>query len=446
MKAEYKRDLQNNYLILELSGEEEEGYHIRMAEQNTIQGLLPFHSARKDGKGYLHYEITSKQPLKDVYEKKTMDYQDIISLLAGIETILETMQRYLLNPAQLVFDPQYMFLEPGKNRIWLCYLPGAGMDTSITLLAEFILKRLNHEDRRAVMLGYSFYQEASQENFSLQQTLKDILISAEEEEEQQKIIRSKDAEPAGDGENSYESYIPENCSQKAPQQPEEYQVTHKERYSKENKTGKLDKFFKMVHPAVLLSSLALFAVLEILFYMQVIHLMEAGGLFFLVISVEILANKFWKQSQKKKKEGENRWITEEENEMYRMLQKEMYEEAPEAQVIEETRCLTPSSGSNGLLLVPSASDNGEMGLPNIPIGKEPVLIGKIKGESDILLNSPTVSRIHARLECRDGRYFLKDLNSKNGTFHNGRRLHPQEQCEIAAGDRIAFAEIEYRAV
>ena len=59
MKAEFKRDLKNNYLVIE--GQEEavgNDYCIPMVEQNRIPGLLPFHRSRTDGKLYLNYEIT----------------------------------------------------------------------------------------------------------------------------------------------------------------------------------------------------------------------------------------------------------------------------------------------------------------------------------------------------------------------------------------------------
>ena len=45
----------------------------------------------------------------------------------------------------------------------------------------------------------------------------------------------------------------------------------------------------------------------------------------------------------------------------------------------------------------------------------------------------TVSRHHARLELRDGRWFLVDLDSSNGTLVNGRRVR---DSEVRAGDEI----------
>lgn len=437
---------------------QEESYRVRMAEQNQILGLLPFHSSARDGRRYLHYEITSKQALGDVYEKKALKYQDMVSLLTGIESILKEMQKYLLNPAHLIFDPQYMYFEPGRNRIWLCYLPGDPGDFPISLLAEFILKKLDHEEDQAVMLGYSFYQSAVSENFSLQQTLKALLAAVGEKNKGEEgghaankyagERRSTNNYMGGDlavEKKGGEPPAAEKQTAQFSQGCEEYEVDHRERKPK-NKENKSDRLFQIIHPGVLLSFLFCLAVLEILFYLNFIHLTEAGGSFFLLISVEILINKFWKKTQEKKKDRYGSWDPEEDDGMYQTLREEMYEEPERPQEIGETCCLASPGGDRGMKLIFSGSLDVQRTYPDIMIGREPVYVGKIKGESDVILDSSAVSRMHARLEQRDERFYMRDLNSKNGTFHNGKRLEPQEQCEIAAGDRITFADIGYRAV
>ena len=48
-----------------------------------------------------------------------------------------------------------------------------------------------------------------------------------------------------------------------------------------------------------------------------------------------------------------------------------------------------------------------------------------------------VSRSHARINFRDGQYFLEDLGSTNGTFVNrGRRLSPGTRQALNDGDEI----------
>lgn len=63
-------------------------------------------------------------------------------------------------------------------------------------------------------------------------------------------------------------------------------------------------------------------------------------------------------------------------------------------------------------------------------------IGRQQG-CDIVIDHPTVSRLHAKLrQLPDGRVFLIDLGSTNGSFHNGRRV--QGNVEVKAGDQIVI--------
>lgn len=477
MKAAYKRDLQNNYLVLSVDREEgEDGYQLRMAENNDITGLLPFHSARTDGELQLYYEITSKQSISSLYEKRLMGWKDIIFVLEGLKEVLEGLQKYLLNPAQLVFYPEYIYTNADRRTVFLCYFPGAQAETSIVSLAEFILKRLDHEDRNAVELGYSFYQRISEENFSLYKTLRELLIemkSLEHPADRCEMQRS-DVKPGGENstpgvykeydreERNTQKTLPERKADREERtekgeagihadgaarykEDEEYEVTHKERRGRHScARDRADKIFRVVHPAVLLSGLLFFALLEVAYYFGAIGLTEAGGIFFLIVSAEMLLNKYLSDRSKKGRKAQ--WAEEEEDEMYRILQEEMYEEAPPEEKIEETQYLAVTPEERSLRLISVRPEGGAGRFPDICLNTATLYVGKIKGEADILLDSPTVSRVHARLEKKEGRYFVKDLNSKNGTFYNGKRLEPQEQCEIAVGDRIAFAEIEYQAV
>lgn len=55
-------------------------------------------------------------------------------------------------------------------------------------------------------------------------------------------------------------------------------------------------------------------------------------------------------------------------------------------------------------------------------------------EADLWLDDGGVSRRHAKVSCRsDGRYFVEDLGSTNGTFLGGQRV---TVCEVRPNDRI----------
>lgn len=83
----------------------------------------------------------------------------------------------------------------------------------------------------------------------------------------------------------------------------------------------------------------------------------------------------------------------------------------------------------------------------ILINKPVFRIGKEKSYSDYFVaNNNMVSRSHADIISRGGRYFIVDLNSKNRTFINGAPITAQQEIEIHNGDviRLANEEFEFR--
>src|SRR5688500_16662597 len=64
-----------------------------------------------------------------------------------------------------------------------------------------------------------------------------------------------------------------------------------------------------------------------------------------------------------------------------------------------------------------------------------VLLGRLD-TCDVVLDHPTVSRIHAAINFLESRYFLVNLSSANPLTLNGRLLEPQEDDVLAAGDTI----------
>jgi serine/threonine-protein kinase len=59
-------------------------------------------------------------------------------------------------------------------------------------------------------------------------------------------------------------------------------------------------------------------------------------------------------------------------------------------------------------------------------------------DNDIVLEEPYASRFHADLEFRDGDYYLRDLNTSNGTFVNGTRIN--EPLKLKDHDKIQIGE------
>ena len=81
-------------------------------------------------------------------------------------------------------------------------------------------------------------------------------------------------------------------------------------------------------------------------------------------------------------------------------------------------------------------------VPDAKLDFFPCVLGSRQDCVDILLNDRSVSRMHAQIDEAQGRLFLYDLNSTNGTFVNGQRLIAEER-EIKEGDEIQIGNVRF---
>jgi hypothetical protein len=65
----------------------------------------------------------------------------------------------------------------------------------------------------------------------------------------------------------------------------------------------------------------------------------------------------------------------------------------------------------------------------------PVTIGRNR-ENDLVIPSNAVSRTHAAIAARAGRWYIEDRGSYNGTFLNGTRVNPGTPLPLRHADRI----------
>lgn len=68
-------------------------------------------------------------------------------------------------------------------------------------------------------------------------------------------------------------------------------------------------------------------------------------------------------------------------------------------------------------------------------------IGRSK-ESDVQIDDRYASGLHARVFSREGRFFVEDMSSTNGTLLNGAEL--VGEAELVDGDTVQIGDTEFR--
>ena len=101
----------------------------------------------------------------------------------------------------------------------------------------------------------------------------------------------------------------------------------------------------------------------------------------------------------------------------------------------ETTVLNGQTG--GVLLRKSNGDR-------INLNKAVFNIGKERRRVDYCISdNSSVSRVHAKISAKAGKYYITDLNSTNCTFVNGSKLTPNQEVALNPGDKIKISDEEF---
>jgi adenylate cyclase len=80
----------------------------------------------------------------------------------------------------------------------------------------------------------------------------------------------------------------------------------------------------------------------------------------------------------------------------------------------------------------------DLGVPRVTDLKSEMSIGRTEG-NDLVLNHPSVSRKHARVEARNSHWWIIDLKSTNGVKVNGNLI---TEAQLNAGDKILVGSVQ----
>ena len=165
-------------------------YKLKMLEANKIPGLLPLEIREEDGNKVLFYDISSKESFSSVASSRTLQMEDIRTLIFSFNRILKNIDAYLLDADDLILSKEYIYISGDKLEPVLCYCPGYGGSFSegLSSLLQDLLGMVDSNDHQAVVSLYGLFQSSIKPGCTIQDLIA-VLTSAGSENEQKPAFK-----------------------------------------------------------------------------------------------------------------------------------------------------------------------------------------------------------------------------------------------------------------
>lgn len=382
-EAIYKRELNHSYMVLRCSGMElTERYDYRILMHNRIRRLLPCSMRQMDGEDFLYYDISSKQPLERLYEGGMLKASDLADIIREIAAVQADLGEYMLDESGLLLEEGMIFADVETKELHFAFYPGNKEAVrQYEGLADFFLGNTDHSQEQAVDLAYEFYRMSKTDYFVLSSFLPLL---------EKKLASVK---TGWEEESLAEMERLEGAALKADFGDSEDREEKEETGEKEGKKAKKEGVFQR-----LLSFLK----------------REKGARAETDISEE-WSDMVWDSYEQQLYENGSQ-----ETVYFADLDKKERQ-------IQKALCLRAEEGNRKILL-----------------RDFPITFGKMKGRVTVVLEDHSVSRIHAQIEAAEDGMRIRDLNSRNGTCINGKKLLPNEAEPLQEGDTVSFGRERFR--
>lgn len=430
-RVEFVNDLCSNYLTIPYEGEEN-GFSLRMMTENVANTFLPLELRRLDGEIFLYYNISGMQNMEILYGEKPIERKIFHTFMWQLHEAIEESGELFLPGDGICLEPSALFWDLGSGRWKFIYIPEGekrmdrGLQREREALAEFLVAHIDYDDKDLMETVYRFYEEICAgkiypDLFGKNMVSADIGKTLEEDRVEEVEMAEEEEDSDWDREISVlEAGETEGVCP----------------IEKRHGTGKM----KLIAGVLLCASLAgTFAVGRF-----IPDMFLPGGL------VCALFAAFFIFTVLKKGSGDKGADCVPEDDIPAKWDGEFYGMEGRPERFREERKAEEGGTEEKTVFMDIKKEQerklygiGKFRQQNIMLNKLPCVVGKDKTMVNHRISDTSVSRMHARFFAKDDAVWMQDLNSTNGTYHNGLRLRPNEEVMLEAEDEIGFGKVEF---
>ena len=411
--VEFINDLRCNYLTLPYEGEEND-FALRMLTENVAEGFLKMELRRMDGRAYLYYNISGMQSMEIIYMEKVMDKKAFQAFMWQLHDAIEQSRELFLPGDGICLEPSALFWNLGEEKWEFVYMPGRegeDVEKEREHFAEFLVEKTDYSDRELTDAVYRFYEEVCAGRMYPESFL----------DEEREKAREKEAERETGEDLTIESW-----------EEGEWETINEFDAEDEPETKQKPERGGLI---IILCLLWCVSAAVTFFAGRIMQeLILPGGVVTVLLTALLLYVQIKKRREEEKAEPEKVDVVYREEGILYGAEREEIEKAEEEKTVYMDIRQDQERKLYGI---------GKFRQQKVCLEKLPCVVGKDKSLVNQMISDSSVSRMHARFFVEEEHLWMQDLNSTNGTYHNGLRLKPNEKVVLEAEDEVSFGRVQF---
>ena len=435
-----------------------------MLEKNNIEGLINFKKLYLEGELTLMYKLETCISLRKYYQKGSLNDEKIIDIFLDINKVIISLKDYfLLENKNLDLNIDNVYFDYVSKKIKLIYIPIESDLSLISKYKKFINKFMgimSVEDSYTRFVndlrGYldnQFFSLKGYDAFLKEEKLKysDLYIENENKVEIKKEIKEESKEDIYNAKNYSENKMSlANYSNKENREKmDRKKVNILKKTDKEGKKSKKDNIFANIFRLIALQIIGVL-IINLIFdffsissgmfkvmVMIVIELIILIAMYFIVFNkANDLIKMIRQKDNKNEKKNEKLIMKKESNILYNS-------DETCFSVIDNNRTEFTNNSNEKSLFKAYLLIKDEGSEEKILIDKKNFIIGREKENCDYYISDKRISKMHFAIIKYEKEFFIKDLNSTNGTYLNGELIEKNKLAKIINNDLINISNKEY---
>ena len=176
-RMSYEHNLRHSYMHISAQSVDPQSYALKLLRETSVPDTLPL-SIRPDAEdpaqATLEYEVSGLESMASYYASRKLRYLALARLMENIHGLLEHLEEYFLPEDMVLLDPSAIFYNQETESWTFTLVPGYGSSfhEALKALIAWLLKRIDYNEDRVVILAYTLYNESLKEFLVMENLLR----------------------------------------------------------------------------------------------------------------------------------------------------------------------------------------------------------------------------------------------------------------------------------